>query len=346
MSPTVDISSIKQQLKTDDPIFILFGNNATVDHVGASLALFLALKEAKKDVTIASPIELRTEFSRLVGLNHISKTIGNRNLVISFTQYDPGSIEKISHNDGAGNTFELIIQPKPGKKAPSPKNIDFSFKGAQAGLIFTLGISRLEDLGKIYESDRKIFSEATTVAFNRRQSPNFASTSILDNSAGSYAEILLEFLSQIELDFPQDAASNLLAGLDFATNRFQNPLISADAFIAAGKLLQKGAKRQPPPITSAASQFPGFQPPAFPPFNVPGQMNLPTPASSQAKQPKNPSPQNQPTPSQSTQPNLPTLPLPLPKPSQENKKNEQKQDSKNPPKEWLEPKIYKGSSRV
>lgn len=315
MSNNNEIKSIKDKLSQSAQILVVFGQQASVDHVAAGLSLYLLLKEQGKDVTIATPTEMRAEFSRLVGLDHIKNEISNRDLVISFENYDFDSIEKVSHNDGVNNRFELIIQPKSSKKAPDSKNVSFYYRGAEAQLIFTIGLSKLEDLGSIYESERGVFSKATVVAFNRRQEPNYAAVNILNKEASSLSEIVAEFLEDVDQPAKNDSASNLLAGIDFATNRFQNPLISANAFITAGKLIQNGAKRQPPRVDGNATV--GAPAGNFMPF-VP------------------PSPVNQP------QFNRPQNGRGLGKPNS----NNQDRDGKNPPQDWLKPKIYTGASRV
>lgn len=333
---SVDLKPIKDQLESDRTIFVLFGQNPTVDHVAASLGLYLVFKEAGKDVMISSPSELRAEFSRLVGLNKIGKTVGNRNLVISFPKYAFENIDKVSVSDNKPDSFELIIQPKSGKKSPDPATIDYSYRGADASLIFAVGVSRLEDLGSIYESERKLFTDATVVAFNRRQNPTYASISVVDQSASSLSEIVAEFIDKLGLAIQGDTASNFLAGIDYATNRFQNPVISANAFLTAGKLLQNGAKRQPPTISSA-SQMTGGTP--FGPFRGPGPQRFPKSGGQR--------------PLQSPQPGRPQPPQAQPQASQAPKPQPKRQaatqpdkSQKQPPKDWLEPKIYKGSTKV
>jgi hypothetical protein len=329
MSDAVDLSALKQKLNEASNAFILFGQYATVDHVAAALGLYLVLKEAGKDVYIASPAELRAEFSRLVGLDKISKTIGNRNLVITFKDYDFQAIDKISHNDGANNRFELIIQPKSGQKPPATDNVEFSYRGADAGLIFIIGTSRLEDLGPLYENNRNLFNEATVITFNRRQTPNFPSISITDNQASSLSEMIFQFIERLEFTVKDDVASNFLAGIDFATNRFQNPGISAEAFLTTGKLIQNGAKRQPPRITSTTS-FPSFggKPAGFPAFGSPSPFTStgePDLSGSHAGFARPIRPPQTPSPSSSSEDPDSAAPA-------------------NPPSDWLKPKIYKGSS--
>jgi len=327
MADSADLAPIKSQFDKAKTIFILFGQNASVDHVAAALGLFLVLKDQGKEVFVVTPTQLRTEFSRLVGLNHISDKLGNRNLVINFASYNPQHIDKVSLNDSLQDRFELIISPKAGQKAPDPKTIEYSFRGAQADLIFTLGITRLEELDHLYESQRSFFNDTPIIAFNRRQNPTFAATSIIDQEASSLSEIIYQFLDQLGLAVKDDTASNFLAGLDYATNRFQNPVISPNAFIIAGQLLQNGARRQPPRIATTSPIPSGMGQSPFFPFQS-------TQPPSQTQNPQKPQ----------TPPPLPQLQVPTrPQPSSQPKS--QNQDDQ-PPQDWLEPKIYKGSSKV
>jgi hypothetical protein len=332
---SVDFNALKDQLNQAKSIFVLFGQYATVDHVAAALGLYLVLKEAGKDVFVASPAELRAEFSRLVGLDKISKTIGNRNLVIAFKEFDFSNIEKISHNDGANNRFELIIQPKSGNKPPITENVEFSYRGADTDLIYLIGTTRLEDLGPLYEADRNIYNQAAVISFNRRQNPNYPATSIIDNQASSLSEIVYQFIEQMGLPVKDDIASNFLAGIDFATNRFQNLGISADAFMTAGKLIQNGARRQPPRITSTVAMpgsFPAFGSGSpFPTATSPMPFDL-NPSHAGFARPNRP-------------PKAPQLP-PEEGDSQAENQVENKDPNPAPPSDWLKPKIFKGGGSI
>jgi len=386
MSEPIDLEPIKEKLTTNEPIFILFGQNATIDHVGSALALFLSLKAAKKDVLVASPSEMRAEFTYLVGLDKIGKSIGNRNLVISFKDYTSGSIERVSHNDDINNKFELTIQPKSGHKAPNPKDIDYSYTGAAADLIFILGTSRLEDLGSIYESERTLFNSATTVAINRRQNMSYANINIIDEQASSLAEITAELIDKLGLSLHRDISSNLMAALDFATNRFQNPVISSNAFAVAGKLIENGGKRPPqrlsaaPGMTGFSTRSPFAAPPSFgdnSPFAqalsrtgvnlppAPGVFTAPPPQPAPAPQAMPPAstPTFQPSPDQANTSNTapasqsiissPSAAPPEPQSSLDpapdsvsDPANQPSPEDQPPPADWTQPKIYKGSTRV
>lgn len=306
MSVGIDIQSLKAKLASAESVLVLFGMRAGVDDVASALAIYLSLEAQAKDVTIASPLELRAEFSRLVGLDKIASSIDNRDLVIGFPNYDFANIEKVTHNDGLDQIFELIIQPKKGLKAPNPDEVKFSHRGANADLIITVGVSKLEELDHIYELNKKLFSETSVMAFGRMGSPDFAEFNFFDSGVGSVAEQVFDFLEEVEMGTKDDVASNLLAAIDHVTNRFSSPQTSAKSFMMAGQLLEHGAKRQPPRIQLPNQNFSDQPSNGFMPF---------VPTSSVNKLPQNTAGANA-------------------------------DETKQPPQEWLQPKIYKGGTQV
>lgn len=335
MSEPIDLQAIKDQLKEGASIFIVFGGNVTVDHVGAALALFLTFKKAGFDALVASPSEMRAEFTYLVGLDKVGRTIGNRNLVISFKDYQPGSVDKVSHNDDVGDKFELTIQPKSGHKAPDPSKIDYYFTGAQADLIFIIGTARFEDLGSLYESETNLFHDTPTVIINKHQNTAYGSINIVDSNASSLCELTAEVLENLGYPAEGDIASNLLSGIDFATNRFQNPVISADAFTVAGKLLASGGKRPPQRISSTT--IPG-QNPLF-------TQNFASTPFARALASQRPTfPGTTPTPNPPTQPiiTLPTVDQNIPPSATQTPASAEA----GAPEDWTQPKIYQGGTRV
>lgn len=326
----IDLQPVKDKLQAEGPFLILLAPNASLDQVAAALALFTALKTQNKDVLVAGAGIDTSKLGRLNGSDEIRETIGNRNLVISFNNYDPNLIEKVSASDTSNSSvFELIIQPKSGSKAPDPRHIEYIYRGAAAHLIFTVGVTRLEDLGQIYESERKLFNETSIVAFNRRQEPTFPAITITDNAASSYSEMMVTFLENSGLPLDNESATNLFIGLEAATNRFQNPMVGANAFITAGKLLQQGAKRQPMGFGTGGFT-PGTRPPFFPMGGNDTFNNSPFSQALQRHQ------------------GVVTPPPTQPQPQQQQTTQQPAGDSQdqNPPKDWLEPKIFKGSTQV
>lgn len=324
---SIDLQPIKTKLQGEGPFLILLPPNASVDQFAAGLGLYLSLKTDQKDVLIAATELDSNKLGRLLGSDEIRESIGNRNLVISFNNYNPNSIEKVSASDTSNSSvFELIIQPKTGHKSPDPRQIEYIYRGAAAQLIFTVGVAKLEDLGQIYESERKLFNDTTIVSFNRRQEATYPAIHISDNSASSYSEMMTSFIESVELSINQDIATNLFVGLEVATNRFQHPLVGANAFMMAGKLLQLGAKRQPMGFGGNAGFTPANRPPFFPMGSEQLQSNSPF---SQALQ------RHQQMVTETPQETV-----------QATQTQDNQSETQNPPKDWLEPKIFKGSSQV
>src|SRR3989304_7473109 len=58
------------------------------------------------------------------------------------------------------------------------------------------------------------------------------------------SEIVGFILEKLGIDLNPDTASNLLAGIEFATRNFSLPETSADAFELTARCLKSGAKRQ------------------------------------------------------------------------------------------------------
>lgn len=272
MSEGLDIPKLQDLLATPKEVVILFGPRSGVDEVASALALYLTLKEVGHSVTVASNVELRAEFSRLVGLDEVRSEISNRDLVISFPGYDFSSIEKVTHNDGHNNAFELVIQPKAGHKAPDDKQVTFRHQGASAELVFTFAVPKLDDLGVIYEQERNLFHNTQIVALLTKGSCDYTGAIMRDEAATSMAELTLTLVENLGLNLHTDAATNLLSGIDHTTNRFASPKVNASTFMAAAKLMQSGAKRQPPRMSMPPAQV-GNMPPGFMPFVPPSSVN-------------------------------------------------------------------------
>ncbi len=336
------LEDIKKSLTGAKEILIIIRDNPRVDHVASALSLYLSLKDAGKSVFIACATEMRVEFNRLVGVDKISAQIGNRNLVISFP-YVKDSIEKVSYNVDEAN-FNLVIQPKVGFPSLDSTKVQYSYSGASADLVFIVGAQKLEDLGTFYLNERKLFEQATLI--NLDASPvntRFAPLNLVWAEYVSCAEMVTDLLSQLGLKLTEDIATNLLAGLNEATQNFQRFNIKAGTFEMAARLMKAGGKRPlaspafGPNFSSSASPFGPMSPFSFP--------SRPTPAA----QPTAPvAPQSvfvEPTLASLNQPS--TLSQPLVTPTSPTPPTPSQNDAApSPADDWLKPKILTGSSKI
>jgi hypothetical protein len=219
-----DPNELKSLLDSVRSVALLLPTNPSYDAVAAALGLKLALEQAGKSVVTASSEPITVEFNRLVGVNTVSQSFGKRDLVISF----PGQtemVDKVSYNVDKGE-LQLIVTPKP-NVVLDPSKLKFISGGTQAEAAIIIGTDNLRDLGKIYEEGREYLDTLQ---------PHFMTGPRL-------SEQVTKVLSALQMPISPDAASNLLAGLERATNAYQTPDVTADTFESAAMLMRAGAKR-------------------------------------------------------------------------------------------------------
>jgi len=303
---------IKKVLESSKDILILIRDNPRLDHVAAALGLYLSLKSTNKSVIIASPTPMRVEFNRLVGVDKVADKIGNRNLVISFPQETKDSIEKVSYNMDDGG-FNLVIQPKAGFPSLDSSKVTYSYTGAEAQLVFVIGAQKLEDLGMFYQDERRLFEQASVVNIDAvATNTRFGAINLIWTDFTSTSEVVTELIDRLGLPLDQDSATNLLAGMNEATQNFQRFNLKATAF--AAKLMKAGGKR---PMGMGGMGVPTFGPSmGVSPFSAPLSAPRPPVFSEPPLYPQAPPPPPQsPTPTDSAE-------------------------------EWLKPKIFTGSSKI
>lgn len=238
-----DFHQLRSLLDSSQRILILTGKESNLDDLGAGLALYLACLRLGKTVSVVCPNQPTVNLSRLVGIDKVQSDLGGQNLVISFP-YLEGSIEKVSYNI-EGDKFNLVIQPRPGVPPFSSQAVQFLQGGADADLIFVLGVPDLKDLGPFYEKEKGLYEKAPLVVIDRHsENKHYGKVNLVSSSASSLSEIVGIVLVRLGIDLDSDTAHNLLLGIDSATQNFSSPVTTADAFEVAANCLKAGAKRQ------------------------------------------------------------------------------------------------------
>ncbi len=308
------LEKIKELLGKNETIGIGVGKNPGIDEMGGALALYLALTEAGKKVTVACPTEPIVEISSLVGIDTVKKSFDggvSGDITVSFP-YKEGEIEKISYTLEEG---KLNILVKAGENGLSfnEEGIEYKRGGGAPGLIFVVGTPRLSDLGKVFDPEALKDSKVINIDY-KPDNQGFGDIPLIGKNSCSVSELVASFISSIELKIDVDIAQNLMSGIISATDNFQNANTSPLSFEMAGILMKKGAVRQ----INRKKQ------------NVIEEDSFFTPASNAAYakiQPRTPS---------FSKTSIGT----------EERKAEIKLNEDNPPDDWLAPKIYKGSTSI
>lgn len=302
-------NSPKSIINRSKSILILLPTRPYFDQVAAGLSLYLALK-GNKDVVISSPSEMTVEFNKLVGVDRVTQDLGNKNLVIEFSDYPADNIEKVNWDieEKEAKIFKLSVIPKKGQKPPERKNIDFSYSGVSADTVLMIGGANESHFPAVSNQD---LAGANLVHIGTRDVSFSSDKDYISFSrpAASVSEIVYDLIKESGLEIDADIATNLLAGIEDASNRFSDSSVSAETFAAVSALMKSGGKR-----LSEESR----QQKDYPPGAIPGQ-HAQSNSRADEKSEKDETSQKQP-------------------------QREEADNRDETPKEWLEPKIYKGTS--
>lgn len=318
MPKTYNLEPIKQALSSAKQVLILLPQNPEVDSVAAGLALYLSLNKQSINTSIGCPTPMTVGFNRLFGVDKIKPRIGNQNLVISFN-YPEDSLEKVSYDkDSQNQKFNLTIEPKAGMEPLDTSTVEYSYTGSSADVIFVIGARTLEDLGELYQSEKKLLDDKSKTIVNLSnldRNNQFGTVNLYDPTASGACEIMTQVLNDLQLPLESDMATNLLAGIEAKTNNFTSPQTNADTFEMIAQLMRQGAKKS----------------------------HLAAPTTASAPAPRNPFTAN-PVPAW-PRPTTPANPFPVIPPVQPTSVPAKPPAATTPP-AWLQPKVVTSSSQL
>ena len=286
-------------IEKNSTIGIVTVENPTLDEMGSALALYLSLTKIGKTVSVSTPKEPLVEVSSLVGIDQVKTSMSGNSgdMIVSFP-YEEGEIEKVSYTLENG---QLNIVVKAGEKGLSfsEKDVTYSRPQGVPDVLFVIGVQRLSDLGKML--DVTSLKDTTVINIdNKADNQGFGDIVLVYPMLSSISEQVANLILALGLKIDIDISQNLIHGISFATNNFQNPKTSALAFEMTGVLMRNGAIR----VNNKVREYEPEEAEKF----------FPKPSAVANK---------------------------IQDVKQEVK--EEKQDD-NPPKDWLAPKIYKGST--
>lgn len=288
-------------------ILVILPTKPYFDQVAAGLSLYLSIHE-RKEVSIFSPSPMTVGFNRLIGVNKISTELGSKNLTIKFAGYDATNIDKVSYDIDNGE-FKLTVVPKTGLTAPQKEQINVSYAGVSADLVILVGganDSHFPILSFDELSDVKVAHIGTRVLDSKREIMSYA------KPGATTSELVANLIKENGLAIDADTATNLVMGVEDGSAGFTSSEVTPETFETFAYLLRSGGARMPKVKLSPM----GFPPGSIPekPFRAPVQQSE-TPMSKIETQPESVVPEF-----------------------------EEETQVVNPPPDWLQPKIYKGTS--
>jgi len=292
-------------------VLVVLPTKPYFDQVAAGLSLYLSIHE-RKDVSIFCPTPMMVGFNRLIGVDKITSEIGKKNLTIRFIKYDATNIDKVGY-DIDGGEFKLTVTPKSGFVAPEKEQITMDYSGSAAGLVILVGganDSHFPLLTTPDLADTKVAHIGTRVLDSKREILSFA------KPGATTSELVASLIKDNGLAVDPDVATNLVMGIEEGSNNFASSEVTPETFETFAYLLRNGGQRTPKVKLSPI----GFPPGAIPtkPFNEPvvqTPVAAVTPVAQVEKQVE--------TPSIESSMETPEV---------------------NPPSDWLQPKIFKGTN--
>ncbi|MGA3291719.1 MAG: hypothetical protein ABSC49_01065 [Candidatus Microgenomates bacterium] len=289
-------------------ILVVLPTKPYFDQVAAALSLYLSIHD-RKEVNIYCPTPMMVGFNRLIGVNKISTDLGNKNLAIKFIGYEASNIEKVSYDIDNGE-FKLTVIPKTGFAAPQKDQIMTEYFGTAADLVVLVGganDSHFPILTSSELTNAKVAHVGTRVLDTKRDVMSFA------KPGATTSELVANLIKENGLTLDADTATNLVMGIEEGSANFGSPEVTPETFETFAYLLRNGGQRIPKARLNPSS---------FPPGAIPTRPFVAHPV----QKPVTPMPQIE------TQPEAV-----VPDAGQES-------PDVNPPSDWLQPKIYKGSS--
>ena len=239
-------NQLARSIESAHTIIVVLDQNATFDQVAGGLALTQALEQADKQVRLVSP-KPRQGLDQLFEASRISTELGHQSLTISF-DYSEDKVDNISYHIGEETgKFYLTVRPKAGVEPLDPSSVEYSHTGAVADLLILIGVSDLEELDQLYYGYEDLYRNTTSIVINNFKS-EFGTIGIDVSSSPTTSEFIYLLLQNQNLPITADIATNLLTGIEQASNRFQSRSITANTFEVAAKLMNLGARRVLPVV--------------------------------------------------------------------------------------------------
>lgn len=236
-----ELNQLKAKLATAKSLLILLPQNTSTDTMAAALALFLSFTDAGRAPDLVSVAEPLVRDSHLVGLDRVKNTLSGQNLVLT-VDVAGDVVDKVTSTVVDGK-LSLTVIPKSGFAPLKPSDIRFGSSGSTADLIFALGADSLAAFGSLPTAEAALFSQATIVNLSSLPSA-YGSINLVDPSS-SLCELVTAVIQELGLPLSQDAANNLMLGIESATDNLQSTSLTADTFEALAILYRAGARRQP-----------------------------------------------------------------------------------------------------
>lgn len=243
-----DTTQFQDTIARSREILVALPKNPQFDTVAAGLALSRSLAAFGKKTYIFCPSPMLVEFNRLVGVDQVRDTLGEKNLAITLRDYPAANIERVSYDIENGE-MKLTIIPKEGVTTPVKEQVAISLSGMSADTAVLVGVENQEQPEEVTRELANIpqliyiLGGSRQSGFERKRGV----VEIADVRSSSISETVAIVITNANLPLDQDIANNLFQGLASATNNFTTSRVRAETFEMASRLVRARGGATPPP---------------------------------------------------------------------------------------------------
>lgn len=235
-------NNLKSILDLSKSLLIVLPKRPLFDQVAAGLSLFLSLRE-EKEVEIYCPDPMLVEFNSLIGVDKVKNDFGNKNLALLFENYKAVNAEKIAWDENKEDLL-LYVVPKAGFEAPRKEQLKVFYTGLSSDTLFLIGganENHFPILSSNEVKDKRIFHIGNR---DLSLSSSFSNVLSLVRPGSSVCEVVASLIKESEFKINEDIATNLLQGIEYATNSFSSLSMTAESFEMVSYLLRQGGRRK------------------------------------------------------------------------------------------------------
>jgi len=248
------VYEFQKLLEKANSVMVVFGEKPSLDIMSSAASIYLAIKKMGKEVTLLHPSGSSQLDADISGLNEANYKLGNKNLVVSF-DYEKGKIGDVGyHINEETKKFYLTIKPTKGSKPLDSKKVEFHYTEAEADLVILVGVHDLKSLGNLYEGYKSFYEETDLVAIHKFDVP-MGRVKINTSGFVCISEAIAQLMLSLKMEITPEIATNLLMGLEAATDDFRSLATTGTTFAIASHLMKYGARRIRRRKSSSTSLF-------------------------------------------------------------------------------------------
>lgn len=248
------LSKIQEMLEQFQSFLVVYPGKQNPDIRAAAEAVVASLQDSGKDAKLFSPRKPQDIPGYPTSEDiQAHQELGNQNLTISF-EYTPEKVDKVSyHISEDSKKFYLTVKPQKNVEPLDTKSVEFAYTGAEADVIIAVGVAQLEELEQLYFGYEDLYESTPTISLNMYE-VDYAQVQVIPVTAPSLSQEVSRLLFDTGLTVPSEAATQLLYGVETATDSLRSHLATAETFDVVANLLRLGARRLQPPKEPSTQQ--------------------------------------------------------------------------------------------